>query len=277
MLLPLGEADGGSRPSVVWSFCDIESLNLPRIIGHRGAAARAPENTLAGFRAAKALGCDWVEFDVRLTVDGALVVCHDDTLNRTTDGKGRISELPLAALRELDAGRWFTAAFAGEHIPTLREVLCLCAELGLGANVEIKAEYGRGPATATAVAACLDRFTGQLSPILISSFLADAVAEAAALMPAIPRGMLWRRLPRGWARTAERLGCATIHLGEAGLTETVTAQIVAAGYPLLAYTVNNAARAQQLFGWRVTSVFSDAPDIILATEPGAGARRGVNL
>src|SRR5271169_865003 len=105
-----------------------EKLGLPPVIGHRGAAAHAPENTLAGFRAARVLGCTWVEFDVRLTGDGALVVCHDDQLKRTTDGHGQISKLPLAAIRRWDAGSWFSKSFAGEMIPTLDETLELCRE-----------------------------------------------------------------------------------------------------------------------------------------------------
>jgi glycerophosphoryl diester phosphodiesterase len=238
------------------------SLNLPAVIGHRGAAMHAPENTLAGFRTAKALGCSWVEFDVRLTADGVLVVCHDDRLDRTSNGRGRISRLPLAALCAFDAGRWFDPGFGGEHIPTLVEVLGLCRALGLGANVEIKAERGRAVATATAVAECFGKRAGHLPAVLISSFMPDAVAAAAEQMPSAPRGMLWRKLPRGWRQIAANFGCTTIHLGQADLTQTVAAQVRAAGYPLLVYTVNDAARARQLFGWGVTSVFSDAPDII---------------
>ena len=252
-----------------------ENLSLPTVIGHRGAAARAPENTLAGFRAAEALGCAWVEFDVRLTADGALVVCHDDALARTTNGTGRISRLPLAAIRQFDAGAWFGATFAGERIPTLDEVLALCRELELGANVEIKAERGRGAATAAVVADCLDRLTGSLPPVLISSFLPNAMAEAARLAPQIPRGMLWRKLPRRWRRLAERLGCTTIHLGQTDLTPDTVTQVRDAGYPVLAYTVNDPARARQIYGWGVASVFSDAPDIIGAAlaEASDGARR----
>src|SRR5579862_6026518 len=122
------------------------------VIGHRGAAARAPENTLAGLRCAKALGCAWVEFDVRLTGDGALVLCHDPRLDRTTNGSGLVSAMSLAAIRELDAGRWFDASFAGEKVPTLEEVLVLAGELDLGANIEIKSDRGREYATAAAVA-----------------------------------------------------------------------------------------------------------------------------
>lgn len=237
-------------------------LSLPPVIGHRGAASYAPENTLAGFRAAKAMGCAWVEFDVRLTADGALVVCHDDALARTTGARGRISKLPMAALRGLDAGKWFGPGFAGERLPTLDEALILCRDIGLAANVEIKAERGRGPATAAAVAAAIAQRGEILPPVLISSFLPRAVEAAATAMPAIPRGMLWRRLPRNWRRIAARFGCATIHCGQADLTQRDVEHVREAGYPLLAYTVNEAARARELFSWGVASVFSDAPDII---------------
>jgi glycerophosphoryl diester phosphodiesterase len=254
----------------------LSALYLPHVIGHRGAAAHAPENTLAGFRNAKFLGCAWVEFDVRLTADNEPVVCHDDRLDRTTSGRGRISKQPLADLRRLDAGSWFDMSFASERIPTLSEALLCCGEVGLGANVEIKAERGRGPTTAGAVASCLARLADRLPPILISSFLADAVAEAAELMPQVPRGMLWRKIPRNWRKIAERVGCASIHCGQADLTEKIAREVCDAGYPLLAYTVNDAARARQLFGWGVASVFSDAPDIIAgaAAEDGAAACRG---
>ena len=238
--------------------------SLPPVIGHRGAPTRAPENTLAGFRIAKALGCAWVEFDVRLTADEALVVCHDDRLERTTNGRGAISKLPLAAIRELDAGGWLDPRFAGERVPTLDETLMLCREHDLGANVEIKAERGQGPATAAAVATSIAMLAGGLPPVLISSFLEDAVAAAARQMPAIPRAMLFRKVPGNWTKIAETLGCATINADQRYLSEALVAEISAAGYPILAYTVNDAARARQLFGWGVTSVFSDAPDIILA-------------
>jgi glycerophosphoryl diester phosphodiesterase len=252
-------------------------LPLPSVIGHRGAAARAPENTLAGFRIAKSLGCAWVEFDVRLTADHVLVVCHDDRLERTTNGHGAISKLPLAAIRELDAGGWFDARFAGERVPTLDETLVLCRDLELGANVEIKTERDQGPAAAAAVAATLDRLNDRLPPLLISSFLEDAIAEAAKQMPTIPRAMLFRKLPGDWPGIAEALGCTTINADQRYLSEVLVAEVGAAGYPFLAYTVNDAARARQLFGWGVTSVFSDAPDIMLvaaASEIGDGARRG---
>jgi glycerophosphoryl diester phosphodiesterase len=232
------------------------------VIGHRGAAARAPENTLAGLRCAKALGCAWVEFDVRLTGDGALVLCHDPLLDRTTSGSGLVSATPLAAVRELDAGSSFDPSFAGERVPTLDEVLLLAAELDLGANIEMKSDRGREYATAAAVAASLRRPRGRPPAVLVSSFLLSALAALRELAPEVPRSVLFRFIPRDWAQTALRLGCTMIGADHRRLRPPRVAAIRGAGYPLAAYTVNDPARARLLFDWGVTSVFSDAPDII---------------
>ena len=116
---------------------------LPLVIGHRGAAGEAPENTLAGLRRAHAVGCKWVEFDVRMTADGELILLHDDRLERTTDGRGKARKLSLAAIRRFDAGAWFDPQSVGEPVPTLCEVIAVLSELGLGANIELKSERGR--------------------------------------------------------------------------------------------------------------------------------------
>ena len=98
---------------------------LAPVIGHRGAAKRAPENTLAGLRRAHELGAAWVEFDVMLSGDGVPILIHDETLERTTDGHGAVPDHGLAAIRELDAGAWFAPAYAGERVPTLEEAIDL--------------------------------------------------------------------------------------------------------------------------------------------------------
>ena len=97
-------------------------LPSPVIIAHRGDKTHAPENTLAAFKSAAENGADAIEFDVKLTADGRIIVLHDPTVNRTTNGLGKISQLPYAAVRELDAGAWFSEEFRGECIPTLDEV-----------------------------------------------------------------------------------------------------------------------------------------------------------
>jgi glycerophosphoryl diester phosphodiesterase len=239
--------------------------DLPPVIGHRGARSCAPENTLAGLRRACALGCRWVEFDVRLTADGELVLLHDDRLERTTDGRGKVRTLPLSAIRRHDAGNWFDASFAGERVPTLAEAITVLAELGLGANIEVKAGRRCAAETGAAAAELLTRlWPPHLPAPLISSFVAEAVAAARDYAPAIARGLLVRAVTRNWQRRAETLGCTTINPDHRLLRPGVVAEIRKAGYPVLTYTVNDAARARELFDWGVSAVFSDVPHVILA-------------
>ena len=228
---------------------------------------------MAGLRRAKDLGCTWVEFDVRLTGDGALVLCHDARLERTTTGRGRVAAQTLAAIRRHDAGSWFAREFAGEPVPTLDEALSLARQLDLAVNIEVKADPGRAPATAAAVITDLRRQGGRPPTILVSSFLTPALAAFRDLAPEIPRGLLLRVIPRGWRSLMARLGGSTINTDHRRLNPRLVREIRAAGYPLLAYTVNDPRRARALFDWGVTSVFSDVPDIILPVSVEDPVRR----
>jgi len=110
------------------------------VIAHRGGKALAPENTLAAFRKAMELGCDYVEIDVRMTKDNRFVIMHDRTVDRTTDGAGAVSELDFAAIRTLDAGRKFSPQCAGEKVPTLDETLALCKD-----KINVYLDHKDGP------------------------------------------------------------------------------------------------------------------------------------
>ena len=240
------------------------------MIGHRGAAGCAPENTLAGLRKAKELGCRWVEIDVRFTADGQLILLHDDRLERTTNGRGKAASMPLAAVRRYDTGHRFGDAFRGERVPTLAEAVEVLSELGIGANIELKAARGRAAETGAATAALLFRmWPSHLPPPLISSFLPEALLAAQACAPSIPRSVLFRAVPGNWRVRAEKLGCVTIHADHHCLHPALVAEIREAGYALLTYTVNDAVRALTLFDWGVTSVFSDVPHIICAAAEAA--------
>jgi len=243
---------------------------LPPVIGHRGAAGCAPENTLAGLRKAKELDFRWVEFDVRLTADGEMILLHDGRLDRTTNGRGKAALLPLEEIRRYDAGRRFGAFFRGERVPTLAEAVALLGELGIGANVELKAVRGREAETGAMAAALLRRvWPPQLPAPLISSFSPNALAAAQACAPRIGRGILFHSVPKNWRLLAERLGCVTIHADHRNLCPALVAEIRESGYPLLAYTVNDPAWAYTLFCWGVTSVFSDVPHILSAAAESA--------
>lgn len=229
-----------------------------KVIGHRGIAAMAPENTLAGFRAAARLGVPWVELDVQLTADGQPVVFHDDVLQRTTNGQGRLVTTPWSVLSQLDAGSWFKPSFQGEKIPLLTEALTAIAGLGLGLNLEIKADAGRAVRTAgLALERALEYWPGHLPPPLISSFSPEALSEAARLAPHWPRGLLIAGQWRGAVARARGLGCLSLHVHHVLLSQARIAEARAAGLLVLAYTVNSRVLATRLWGWGVQAIFSD--------------------
>ncbi len=227
------------------------------IVGHRGAAALEPENTLAGFARAVALAVDAVELDVHL-VDGELVVIHDDTVDRTTDGTGAVAELSLAELRALDAGD-------GQTIPLLNDVLA-DVPANVGINVELK---GDGTARPTA-----ERLGGLDRPLLVSSFDHAELRRFHAACPHIPCAPLfsrWRSPQPGGARgasprwmsplaTAARLDATSINISDRIATADRVAAIRERGFACMVYTVNDPERARELRGFGASGVFTDCPD-----------------
>jgi glycerophosphoryl diester phosphodiesterase len=238
-------------------------FDLPRVIGHRGACADAPENTLESFREAHRQGARWIEFDVRLARDDVVIVLHDTDLDRTTTARGPARAIDVAALAAIDAGSWFGPRFAAARVPTLAATLALAQERGLGCNIELKPEPGDAVPLAKAVAAAID---GSGLTLLLSSFDPACVAACAEFAPDRPRGALidgrWGADP---VATARSFGCATLHaradraLGLTGF-----------GLPVLAYTVNDPGQATMLWARGIASVFSDRPGLLLAAAaPGA--------
>ena len=240
-------------------------MRFSKVIGHRGAALLAPENTLAGFKKAAELGCRMVEFDVRLSRDGVPVVFHDERLERVTDGKGMVGGTLFDGLKALDAGAHFSPAYKGEPIPSLAEALAALGSLGLAFDLELKAEPGRERALADAVATLLERsWSASLPPPLLTSFEAAALAALQARAPAIARGYLVEVLPRDWRAALERLGACAVICDQRRLAPEAVRAVKAAGYPLLAYTVNHVERALKLLGEGVDAVISDMPDVLMA-------------
>jgi len=236
----------------------------PMVIGHRGAAGSAPENTIAGIEAAARLGVAWVEFDVKLTRDNQTVLFHDDRLQRTTDGRGAFAANDFASLRRLDAGSWFAPAFGGERVPTLDEALEALATYNLGANVEIKPSPGRERATAYAVARSLHRhWPEHLPQPLLSSFSAAALAVARDVAPGVPRALLVHRRPRDWLAQARRLDCVALHANQRHMTPDWARTALTVGLALRCFTVNDPRRAARLLAWGVESIITDHPERLL--------------
>lgn len=235
-------------------------LAIPRLIGHRGAKASAPENTLPAIEEAHRQGATWIEFDAKLTKDGVPILMHDETLDRTTSGKGDVAAHTLAEIRALDAGAWFGAAFAGTKVPTLEEAMALMASLGMGFNIEVKPCPGREAETARAACALVDELWPKSLPTpVVSSFKRAALAAAQKDFAHLPRGYLAEELTGDWLGEAKALGCATIHPGWKRLTEAHVRAAKVAGHPVLVWTVNEAPRARELLAWGVDALITDKP------------------
>ena len=177
---------GRPTPDRETSIRSSPSLTLPRVMGHRGAAGVAPENTLAGLRAAAAMGVSWIEFDVMLSGDGVPVLFHDDNLERITGRKVAMARTPFAELAKLDAGAWFGPGFSGEPIPSLEQALALAVELGLTPNIEIKPTPRRDAATAAAVVETVAELDTRFDDIMNGNLVADdmfALFELPTLQP----------------------------------------------------------------------------------------------
>jgi glycerophosphoryl diester phosphodiesterase len=240
-------------------------IRFPRTIGHRGARGYAPENTLAGIRTAAEQGVCWVEVDVKLTRDGVPILMHDDTVDRTTDGRGVVASMDFDYLRRLDAGKPFGPQFAGERIPTLEETLALVFELGLGINLEIKPCPGREEETAyKTLDTARALWPADRPPPLISSFELPSLEVALAHMPDWPRGYLIDRRPADWAAIADRLQATTLNVNARREDERSIAAYLATGRPVLTYTVNDPAQARRLIDLGVSAVFTDYPRDVLA-------------
>jgi len=233
----------------------------PRIIGHRGGGTFAPENTLAGIRKAAKSGIRAVEFDVMLSSDRVPVLMHDETLERTTSGRGSVSATPYAELASLDAGAWFGPEFRNEPVPSFERAGRLCVELGLWANVEIKPAAGFERETAQVACDLARRLWAGASPApLLSSFQPVCLEVALAAAPELERGYLTDRVEPGWLEFATRLACVSVHCNGDRLTQAQAAEVKSAGFALLCYTVNDADAARRLFSWGVDAIFTDRLD-----------------
>lgn len=239
------------------------NFTLPTLLGHRGIAARAPENTLEGFRRAKAAGMTWVEFDVMLTADGVPVVIHDNSVKRTTNGRGQVGKMQYAELARLDAGSWFSPEFSGEQIPRFIDVIELLGKLHLQANVEIKPYPGADILTAKRVLKEIaEAWPRRLLPPLISSFSYPAMKVALRQAPDLPRGLCLSRWLNNWPIWADELQCNTIHLPVSGVKPDRIKAIHQTGRGVLVYTVNSVNKARELYAQGVDGLFSDCPDEI---------------
>ncbi len=234
----------------------------PLVLGHRGASAEAPENTLAAFRLALAQGADGVELDVWRCATGEVVVAHDEDARRVAGADLRIRDTPLAALRALDVGAWKGDRFRGERIPLLAEVLDALPRAVV--NVELKSRR-RDLRLAAAAAHAIAR-AGAAGRVLVSSFDWRLVVAFRLAAPAVPVGLLFERAGgRRWAPLAARLlGASAVHPDRALADPERIRRWSRRGLDVVVWTVDDPEDARRLAALGAAAVITNAPGRIAA-------------
>jgi glycerophosphoryl diester phosphodiesterase len=240
----------------------------PQIIAHRGASGHAPENTLAAYRLAIELGSQFIEADLQASSDGRIVAIHDAVLQRTTNGRGSVAESTLEELRTVDAGRWFDRDFAGQHVPTLEEVLGLSRESDVGfyflVGCPFSADIGRSLIRAV-------RKVNAISRVVVVSSDPDEFEALRKLDDAVVTGILIEAPHADVLEQAARSGAQQLCLREDLVTAEMVARAHAAGLLAVAWTVNPPARMRALLSTRVERIVTDFPDRLRAIIEDTGA------
>ena len=234
------------------------------VIAHRGASAYAPENTLAAFNRAEVLGAGCIEFDVRLNAEGELFVFHDESLERTTNGRGFLVKTTSEQLRQLDSGSWFSAQFKGEPVLSFKDALLWFSTRSVKANIEIKAPANHIEQTTLAVLREINRHWPNSKPLpLVSSFQIEALRLGAQLMPDLPQALLLSTWRDDCVLVAKEFGCVGINLSRSIVTQERVKRLKDADFIVCVYTVNRRRDARRYLQWGVDAVFSNYPDLLI--------------
>ncbi len=238
----------------------LTSSPRPLVVAHRGASRVAPENTLAAFRAAIDCGADAIELDVQRTADGHIIVLHDPTLERTTDGQGRVADHSLATLKTLDAGRWFNPIFAGERLPMLVESVEM-----VGKQVGLFIEIKQGPHfddTIEAAVAGVIQEAGLTARCEVSSFDHFSVRRVKTPFPEIACGILYEARLIDPFSAAQLAGAEALHPHWELITPDLIEEAHRLGYAVVAWTVNDKEAMARLAASGVDAIVTDLPDVL---------------
>jgi len=241
------------------------SLNWrsPLIFAHRGASAHAPENTLSAFDLAIQLKADVIEFDAKLSADKQVVIIHDQTVNRTTDGAGYVGELPLAALKEFDASTHFSEFPNKEHIPTLEEVIEAFRGKTLF-NIELSNYKSPFDALPSKVAQMILHF-GIVDQVLVSSFHPLPLRKFHQLLPAVPIGFLAKRGISGFLSRSSfgkvLVSYLAIHPEKNDVSPNLVKTAQQSGFRVHPFLVNEHDELAKLFAVGIDGVITDYPSL----------------
>lgn len=231
------------------------------IYGHRGFSGCYPENTMISFSEAEAVGVDGIELDVQMTKDGEVVVIHDETLERTTNGIGFVKDMTYRELSSLDAGSWFDAKFSGEKIPALSEVLQWIKNLKrkLFVNIELKTYKIEYPNIEEKVLAIIDEH-GLKDQVIISSFNLKSLEKVRQLDTNINTALLFIGVPTIVLEEARRLKVNGIHCEAVFAVSEEGRTAREYGYPIRVYTINDSNYFKTLKDAEVCTIMTDFPN-----------------
>jgi glycerophosphoryl diester phosphodiesterase len=231
------------------------------IIGHRGASGHAPENTLAAFKKAVALGATFIETDLQLSRDARFVAIHDDTLDRTTNGQGKVHDQTLAALRRIDAGSWFGSEYAGERIPTLEEILEFSKKSDIVFYLELKPSGSWGGEHALIGAL---RESGEVARVVVISFDTTILAGLRKIEPTLMTGVLYDGQLADPLKTAVDVGARQLVVRGDLVTPAMIVEARKRDLQVVCWTVNHPAHIRLLIAAGVDGIMSDYPDRLVA-------------
>jgi glycerophosphoryl diester phosphodiesterase len=231
------------------------------VIAHRGASGHAPENTLAAFKKAVAMGATFIETDLQMSRDARLVAIHDATLNRTTNGEGLVHNMTLAHLRQLDAGSWFGSEYAGERIPTLEELLAFSKKNDVVFYLELKPQGSWGGEHALIGAL---RESGEIPRVVVISFDASVVLNLRKIEPTLMTGLLYDGQIENPIEKAVKVGARQLLVRGDLVTPVLLAAARKKDLQVVCWTVNHPAHMRALIGAGIDGIMSDYPDRLIA-------------
>jgi len=239
-------------------------LKLSKVIGHRGLAKFAPENTIDSIRKAHEHHLSWVEVDVMLSRDNIPVLLHDETLDRTTNAKGLLTDHDLQHLLSVDAGSWFHPDFKNASIPTLHEALTVCDKLNLSINLELKPSHHNEERLLLETLDCIHKLELHCPHILFSSFNKSLLKLCATTASNFPLAYLVddKDNEASIIQFAKEISCYSVHLPIELVSPALIQQLHTLGKKVLVFTVNEQLQAEQLIAQGVDAVFSDYPLVL---------------
>lgn len=239
-------------------------MSFPKIIAHRGIPPVAPENTLVSFQAALALDIDGIETDVQATKDGELILCHDETLDRTTSGHGWIKDHTFKQIRSLSAGAWFDPRYSGEKIPSLAEFLELVQDTDLLINLEIKNSIIPYPGIEKQIISMIHHYK-MARRVIISSFNHYSLLICKSIDPALKTGILYECcLVEPW-EYAKKLGADALHPSFHTLTPELIKRASAEQLLVHPYTVDLPADMERMASLGVSGIITNVPKRALSS------------